>query len=361
MHVLCLDSGSSSLKHALYDMPAERLDGSGTVEARADDQLGALGDVVKSAQASGTKIGAVGHRLVFGGPDRAAPLAIDDALVAEFAGYEPLDPLHLPAQLALVRGARSLLPTIPHVACFDTAFFVNMPAVAQRYPLPASVGPLVRRYGYHGLSYEYILSTGQAKGRTIVAHLGSGASMAAIRDGSPLDTTMGFSPIGGLMMGTRSGDLDPGVLLYLLRRGSSADEVEELSRLLNERSGLLGVSGTTPDMRALLERSAGDADARTAIELFIYIAVKQAAGLAAVLGGLDTLIFTGGIGEHGSSVRAGIGAGLAHLGVEIDAERNAGGDSRISSSGSDVDVLVIPTNENLVIARHTYARALLAG
>src|SRR5690242_3227118 len=210
MRVLSLDSGSSSLKYAVYDMPAERLAVSSAVDGDGAAQSSALGGVIESALASGGPIDAVGHRIVLGGPVHDAHERITDALIADLAGLEALDPLHLPAQLRLVRRAREALPAAMHAACFDTAFFRDMPAVARRYPLPASLGPALRRYGFHGLSYEYVATTGLTAGRTIVAHLGSGASMAAIRDGAPLDTTMGFSPLGGLMMATRPGDLDPG-------------------------------------------------------------------------------------------------------------------------------------------------------
>ena len=351
MHVLCLDSGSSSLKHALLDMPAEALVSSGTLEARGAAQPAALADIVGAVRSTRLGIDAVGHRIVFGGPRFSAPQTIDDALVAELTSFESLDPLHMPVQLALVRRARELLPSVPHVACFDTAFFHDMPEIARRYPLPA-IDPLVRRYGFHGLSYEYIVSTGVARGRCIVAHLGSGASMAALSEGKPIDTTMGFTPLGGIMMGTRPGDLDPGVLLFFMRSGA-APAVDALAALLNEKSGLLGVSETTSDMRSLLAASSSDRRARAAVDLFVYIALKHAASLAAVLGGLDTVVFTGGVGERAAPVRAGICRGLAHLGVAIDAARNDRDESRITADGTRVEVLVIPTNESLVMARHT--------
>lgn len=358
MRVLCLDSGSSSLKFGLYDMPAETLVRSGEAPGlRGAAQAEALAGIIDASDSSAGQVDAVGHRIVAGGPEFARPRAVDDALVAALASLVALDPLHLPAQLSLVRRARELLPSATHVACFDTAFFHDMPALAQRLPLPGDAGRLLRRYGYHGLSYEYVVSTGLARGRAIVAHLGSGASMAALRDGTPVDTTMGFSPLGGLMMGTRPGDLDPGALLYLLRSGAARD-VDALGALLNERSGLRGVSATSSDMRELLARSSSDERARDAVALFIYVAVKHAAALAAVLGGIDTLVFTGGIGERAAPVRAGICGGLAHLGVELDPASNERGDERISSERSGVRVLVVPTNESLIIARHTRSVAV---
>jgi acetate kinase len=353
MHVLCLDSGSSSLKHALYDMPGELLLRHGVLEASGPEQPAALSELIGAVRPSEPSIDAVGHRIVFGGPNHDTPQMLDDALVAELETLVAFDPLHLPAELALVRQARASLPSARQVACFDSAFHRRMPAVARRYPLPKDVGPMLQRYGYHGLSYEYIVSTGHAKGRAIVAHLGNGASLAAVRDGQPVDTTMGFTPLGGLMMGTRPGDLDPGVLLYLLRSG--AFDTQSLSALLNERSGLLGVSGAGADMRMLLEQAPGDADARDAVELFNYLAVKQVGALAAVLGGLDTLIFTGGIGEHAAPIRKTMCGALGYLGVELDGERNDRGEERISSETSAVTVRVIPTDENLMIARHAYA------
>ena len=353
MRVLALDSGSSSLKYAVYEMPAERLAASSAVDGDAAAQTDALDGVIKSVIASGA-IDAVGHRIVLGGPEHTTHEPFTDALVAELEALEALDPLHLPAQLRLVRRAREALPSAMHAACFDTAFFRDMPAAARRYSLPASLGPEIRRYGFHGLSYEYVASTGLTAGRTVVAHLGSGASMTAMRDGAPLDTTMGFSPLGGLMMGTRPGDLDPGVLLYLLRR-TGAPDVDMLTRMLNEQSGLLGVSQTSADMRELIARSPADDRARNAVELFVYLAVKHANSLTGVCGGLDTLIFTGGIGERAPSIRQGICAGLAHLGVEVDEAPNARSERKISSAGSAVDVLVVPTNESVVIARHTHA------
>jgi acetate kinase len=355
MHVLCLDSGSSSLKHALYDMPAERLVQHGTLEASGPDQPAALDEVIRAVRSKRAPIDAVGHRIVFGGPDHAAPHLLDEALVADLDALVSFDPLHLPAELALVRHARESLPAVPQIACFDSAFHRRMPAVARRYPLPSDVGSMVQRYGYHGLSYEFIVSTGQAKGRSIIAHLGNGASLAAVKDGEPIDTTMGFSPIGGLMMGTRPGDLDPGVVLHLLRSG--AFDVAALTALLNERSGLLGVSGASADMRALLERATADKAASEAVELFVYLTVKQIGALAAALGGLDTLIFTGGIGEHAAPIRKAICGGCAYLGVEIADERNDRGEERISSDASAVAVRVIPTNENLMIARHVFGVA----
>ncbi|MFY9739399.1 MAG: acetate kinase, partial [Candidatus Cybelea sp.] len=240
---------------------------------------------------------------------------------------------------------------------FDTAFHRRMPMVAQRLPLPRELwAEGVRRYGFHGLSYESIvrkLGREGTRGRMIVAHLGNGASLAAIQDGKPVDTTMGLTALGGLMMGTRPGDMDPGVLLYLLR--SQRYALPELDEVLWERSGLLGVSEISADMRTLLERRASDIAAAEAVELFVYQAKKYIGALVAVLGGLDTLVFTGGIGERAAPVRWEIAHGLAHLGVELDPARNDRGSPIVSADGSRVLVRVIAAQENLMVARHTYA------
>jgi acetate kinase len=308
---------------------------------------------------------AIGHRIVHGGerfirPERATP-----EVLSALDGLVPLAPDHLPQELDVVRAAGEAYPGVPQVLCFDTAFHRGMPDVARRYPLPALAGGRrLVRFGFHGLSYEYLLGRmrtlagpGGLPRRLVLAHLGSGASLAAVRDGGPADTTMGFTPAGGLMMGTRPGDLDPGVLLYLLREEGLG--VPELDALINRRSGLLGVSGTSPDMRELLDHEEEDPGAAAAIGLFCYLATKQLGAMVAALGGLDALVFSGGIGEHAPAIRERIGAGAAHLGVKLDPERNRRGTELISAPGSAVAVRVLPTDEELVIARHTAAR--LAG
>jgi acetate kinase len=243
------------------------------------------------------------------------------------------------------------------VVCFDTAFHHRMPMVAQRLPLPRELrSEGVRRYGFHGLSYESIvreLGNAGTRGLMIVAHLGSGASLAAMRNGKPVDTTMGFSPLGGLMMGTRPGDLDPGALLYLLRAGRYTPA--ELDTVLTEHSGLLGVSQISADMRTLLARRATDVAAAEAVELFVYQAKKHVGALVAVLGGLDTLVFTGGIGEGSAAIRSEICANLSNLGIDLDSIRNAAGEGIISDDSAHVVVRVIAANENLMVARHTFA------
>jgi acetate kinase len=299
---------------------------------------------------------AVGHRLVHGGPAHAAPERLDARLFERLRALIPFAPLHLPSELAVIEAVAARFPDLPQVVCFDTAFHRSMPELAQRLPLPGTLWDLgVRRYGFHGLSYEYVLGAlGPGRsGRLIIAHLGNGASLAAIRDGQPCETTMGLTPTGGLMMGTRSGDLDPGVLLYLL--GQSGYDRARLNRLVNQEAGLLGVSGTSPDMKTLLAARGKDPGAALAVRMFCYHVRKHIGALAAVLGGLDMLVFTGGIGERAAPVRREVCDGLEHLGVRLDPERNDAHADPISAAGIRCTVRVIPTNEDLMIARHTHA------
>ena len=380
--ILCLNSGSSSLKFALYrpQGAGEALLAAGAVERiglaegllwvrGADrgrsllleqkedlpDHEAAVDAVFAAAQQLRLpEPGAVGHRVVHGGPDHTAPERVDGRLLADLRALVPLAPLHLPGAVAGIEAVAARFPHIPQAACFDTAFHRRMPELAQRFALPGTLWEEgVRRYGFHGLSYEYVLDALEdaARGRVIVAHLGNGASMAAVRDGAPVDTTMGFTPAGGFMMGTRSGDLDPGVLIHLMRaRGWGADEIE---RLVTRAAGLLGVSGLSPDMKTLLEAREQDPQAALAVDLFCYQARKHVGALTAVLDGLDTLVFTGGIGERAAPVRRRICEGLAHLGIEIDVERNQAHAGTISTPRSPCTVRVIPTDEDLMIARHT--------
>ncbi|HME81412.1 MAG TPA: acetate/propionate family kinase [Candidatus Eremiobacteraceae bacterium] len=352
VRILCLNSGSSSLKYAIYEMPAEQLLGSGEEDiTSARDQPAALRSVLDSVKRQGLQLDAIGHRVVFGGPEHMEPQRVDSELIASLERLVEFDPTHT-AALTAMRYVAAHVPEVPAVACFDSAFHKDMPAVAQSYPLPSDLGPMVRRFGYHGLSYEYVVSAIPPLERTLIAHLGNGASLAAIRNGRSIDTTMGFSPLGGVMMGTRPGDLDPGVLIYLLR--AKRLDAEALSELLNSRSGLLGVSGTA-DMRELLRRAAGDRAAQDAISLYVYIAVKHIGALVAVLGGLDQFVFTGGIGEHAAPIRKAICAGCAYLGVVIDDQLNDANAACISAASSRVAVLVVATNEDLMIARHVSA------
>ncbi|MGA2285036.1 MAG: acetate/propionate family kinase [Dehalococcoidia bacterium] len=390
--LLTINTGSSSLKAALYPLDS---DGNPLVRALVTrialagsrmrivdvggatllDQEGDLPDHASAVREMLAWLGgrgfdgdlrAVGHRVVHGGSRYVEPQPITAALIDAVEKMVPIDPDHLPQALDAIREAGRAYPKVPQVACFDTAFHRHMPRVAQLYALPSRLAEAgVIRYGFHGLSYEYIMQElrtidpGAADGRVIIAHLGNGASMAAVRDGVGVDTTMGFSPIGGLMMGTRSGDLDPGVLLYLLReQGTSA---AFLSDLVNQEAGLLGVSGVSADMRDLLDREAVDAAAATAVELFCYQAKKFLGALVAVLGGLDTLIFTAGIGENAASVRQRICAGLGFVGVALDPHANEANAPVISGGASHVVVRVMKTDEDLMIARHTRSLVMRGG
>jgi acetate kinase len=312
-------------------------------------------------------VNAAGHRIVHGGERYVRPEIVDDDLLQALDALVPLAPDHLPQEIKAIREFRRLHPDLMQVACFDTAFHRSMPEVAQRYALPEEVRRQgVLRYGFHGLSYEYILSqlssaagAGIAKGRVIIAHLGNGASMGAFRNGKSIDTTMGFTPAGGLVMSTRSGDLDPGVLVYLL--GEKGLDASALNRMVNKQAGLLGASGTTSSMKELLDNEPRDARAAAAVDLFCYQARKFVGALAAVLGGLDTLIFTGGIGENAPSIRERICKDLEFLGIDLDRDRNLKNSSIISRDRSPVAIRVMKTNEELMIARHTYALIMRGG
>ena len=298
----------------------------------------------------------VGHRIVHGGERYSQPVLIDGAVIAGLQQLAPMAPLHEPQQIAAIRAIRAASPHVRQVACFDTAFHSQQPALARSFALPRDYSARgIRRYGFHGLSYEYIVSVLPhvapecAGKRLVVAHLGNGASMCAIRDGRSIATTMGFTALDGLMMGTRCGSLDPGVLLYLLQHEHlGAGEIE---RLLYERSGLLGVSGISSDMRELLASSRPEA--AEAVDLFVYRISRELGSLAAALGGVDALIFTGGIGEHAAQIRARVCLEAAWLGVTLDQSANERGGPRISVGTSSASAWVIPTDENLMVARHT--------
>ncbi|HUE13708.1 MAG TPA: acetate/propionate family kinase, partial [Planctomycetaceae bacterium] len=310
-------------------------------------------------QTAAKNLEAIGHRIVHGGSKHTHPQRITPQLVASLRELIPWAPDHLPHEIDAIELVSQSYPSLAQVACFDTAFHSDMPRLAKIFALPRHFDDEgVRRYGFHGLSYEYILGelrnkvgAEAADGRVVMAHLGNGSSLAAVRDGKCLDTTMGFTPTGGLVMSTRSGDLDPGIILYLLReKGLTLAEVDSL---VNQQAGLLGVSGTSSDMADLLAREAADPHAAEAVALFCRQAKKFLASFAGVLGGLDTLIFTAGIGENAPSVRWRICQDLAFLGVHIDADRNDASDPIISTDDSRVTVRVMKTNEELMIARHT--------
>jgi acetate kinase len=304
----------------------------------------------------GARILGVGHRVVHGGAKYSRPTIVTAEVLHDLRELIPLAPLHQPHNLAAIEAIAERLPGVPQVACFDTGFHRGQPAVAEVVPLPKDVcGPGVQRYGFHGLSYEYIASILPeaapeiAGGRVIVAHLGSGASLCAMKNRKSVDSTMGFTALDGLCMGTRPGALDPGVVLHLFQnRGLSAKEVESV---LYKKSGLLGISGISNDMRDLLGSS--DPAARLAVDYFVYRAAKEIGALAAALGGVDALVFTAGIGENSPEIRARICEASAWLGVDLDRAANEGKGPRISKAGSEVSAWVIPTNEELLIARHT--------
>lgn len=384
-HILTINSGSSSLKLAIFQGGADvRQVWSGSVESigasRSDMRaFDADGTLITSQQpqvatqrealelllaslgerASDSAIDAIGHRLVHGGRTFSQPQVLDDEALAALRQLIPLAPNHLPAELDAIGLLGQRYPQTPHVACFDTAFHRTLPIEAQIFGLPRHYyDEGVLRYGFHGLSYEYVLQelarlagAAAAHGRLILAHLGNGASMAAVRDGRSIDTTMGLTPLGGLVMGTRAGDLDPGVMLYLLQeRGVSP---EQLGTSVAKQGGLLGVSARSSDMRELLAAEAADERAAQAIALFCHSARKSIGALAATLGGLDTLVFTGGIGENAADIRLCICVGLGFIGVTVDEERNTAHAPIISPDGGKVAVRVIKTNEDAMIARHT--------
>ncbi len=380
--VLCINVGSSSCKFALYSISggtesliaegaADRIgssggkirihDADGRILAEADRVLArpqvavdALFDEFERLKLPG--LDAVGHRIVHGGPRHVAPEIVTPALLDDLKKLIPFAPLHMPGGIEGIEAVAGRHPKLPQVVCFDTAFHRGMPERAERFPLPRELWDAgIRRYGFHGISYEYIM---QALGadvppRLIIAHLGNGASMAAVLNGHPHDTTMGFTPAGGFMMGTRPGDLDPGVIVYLLEQ--KRYDAKRLAELVNLKSGLLGVSGLSSDVKTLLDAREANVDAAMAIEMFCYQIRKSVGALAAALGGLDMLIFTGGIGEHAAAVRAEVCDGLAYLGLVIDPRPNDSNEDTISTAGSKCRVRVIPTNENLMVARHTAA------
>ena len=378
-HILCINSGSSSIKFALYATGdgEETALGSGAVERigqsagriwlrregqgrvdrtdRFPDQRGALQAILEALQEAGCVApDGVGHRVVSGGPRYLEHCRIDADFLQHIREYLRFAPLHLPAEIAAVEALQTAWPDIPQVACFDTAFHRTIPEVASRLPLPRNLWHEgVRKYGFHGLSYEYIVSrlAGAIQGRTIIAHLGNGASLAAVRDGRCMDTSMGLTPTGGLVMGTRCGDLDPGVLLYLIEE--KGYDGPQLERLLNHLSGLLGISAISGDMQTLLSLRANEPHAQQALDIFAYSARKQIGAMVAALGGIDRLVFTGGIGEHAAPMRWAICRGLEYLGLQLDPLRNDAQNTVISTADSVVQVQVIPTNEDLIIARHT--------
>ncbi len=304
---------------------------------------------------------AIGHRVVHGGRDYREPQRVTPVVMEELKRLSPFDPEHLPAEIELIEACARRYPRLPQVVCFDTAFHRDMPNVARLLPIPRRYEKLgLQRYGFHGLSYAFLMrelsrigKPGEANGRVILAHLGNGASMAAVKDGKSIETTMGFTPASGMPMSRRSGDLDPGLVSYLAR--TEGMTVEQFHRMANSESGLLGVSEISADMRDLLKEEGNDPRAAEAVALFCYQAKKTIGSLAAALGGLDTLVFSAGIGEHAPVIRARICDGLEFLGVVIDHARNQKNDAVISKEGGRVTVRVIPTDEEREIAASVMA------
>ena len=377
--ILTLNGGSSSIKFAVFDGELRVLHGGIERIGRTDASLQVVNaDGAREQQSLAAtdfaqtiaslcqwldtridlgSITVVGHRVVHGGPRHFEPESITPEVLNDLRSIVPLDPNHLPAEIRLIEAFGQRLPDVPQIACFDTAFHRDLPTVAKLLPIPrryADAG--LRRFGFHGLSYSFLLEELErqagaevANGRVILAHLGSGASMAAVVGGKCIDTTMGLTPTGGLVMGTRTGDLDPGVMLYLARsEGLSTDRLDDL---VNRKSGLLGISETSADVRDLLAREATDSRAAEALDVFCYQARKWIGALAAALGGLDTLVFSGGIGEHSAPIRERIGRDLGFLGIHLDASANTANAPVISATGSRGSVRVIPTDEEQMIAR----------
>ena len=375
--ILVLNAGSSSIKFSVFSAdltpgPHGQVEGIGTAPrlqisgqpditpegATATDHAGAIRlihDWLEAHHAGEHELAAVGHRVLHGGLTYDRPVRIDAAVIKALDELVPLAPLHQPPALAGIRAMSETAPTLPQYACFDTAFHHSQPRLAKMFALPRQLtDDGIIRYGFHGISYEYIASVLPpeiAAGRVVVAHLGNGASMCAMHTGKSVATTMSFTALDGLPMGTRSGAIDPGVLLYLLQqRGMTPHELEDL---LYHRSGLLGVSGISSDMRTL--QASDRAEAKEAIALFCYQIVRELGSLAAALGGLDGLVFTGGIGEHADAMRAVVVGQSRWLGLTLDEGANARHGPRISQAGAAPSAWVIPTDENLMIARHVRA------
>jgi acetate kinase len=385
--ILTVNGGSSTIKFAVFAanaatkrLLAGQVDGIGrpgaTLTAESSRVAVAAADHRQAAHSlidwiagwnGGEAFRGIGHRVVHGGTRLNSHQFVTPDLLAELGRMQPLDLTHLPREIALIDAFRERFPGVPQVACFDTAFHRDLPEVAQILPIPRRYFDAgIRRLGFHGLSYTYLLEELRriagpaADGRVILAHLGSGASMSALHRGAPIDTTMAFTPTAGLVMGTRPGDLDPGLLVYLMRAENLAPE--QIDEFISHRCGLAGVSESTGEMRDLVACRATDANKRQAFELFCYEAKKWIGAYSAALGGLDTLVFSGGIGEHAPEVRAAICQGLDYLGIRLDADLNsrvAAKAAVISASGSPVTVYVIPTDEELMIAR--IVADLLAG
>ena len=359
MIVLALNSGSSSLKLGLFRVQAAHLEElSATTVANASTAQ-AFASIKEFLATPGVPTpDAIGHRVVHGGPALRQHCLLDAFAIQQLEAAVAFAPLHMPAALSFIRFAQAQFPGLPQVACFDTTFHANLPDVARILPIPQELRSAgIQRFGFHGLSYESILhALGQElPDRIVIAHLGNGASVTAVGGGRSIDTSMGLTPTGGAIMGTRSGDLDPGVLLYLMRELKF--DVAKLAELVDQKSGLLGISGISSDMRRLHEAASHNDDARLAIQMFCYSVGKQIAAMIAALDGIDLLVFTGGIGENDAMVRAGICGHLSWIGVNLDEDRNQPASQLINSASSRCAVRVIPSQEDEQIARHTFALA----
>lgn len=378
-YLLAVNAGSSSIKLAVFSAndPTEKLleaainnigqsssgftSGNQTRPVTAEDHTAAAHTLLRwlTTKVSTANIIAVGHRIVHGGPKYSKPQIVDDRLLADLQELTAFDPNHLPVELQLIETFQALLPDTLQVVCFDTAFHHDLPTVAQLLPIPRRLAMEgIRRYGFHGLSYAFILEELRrvegdvaANGKVIIAHLGSGASLAAVWAGKPIDTTMSMTPASGIPMSTRSGDLDPGLALYLAH--TQGHDVDRFNRMVNFESGLLGISETTADMERLLEIEASDKRAKDAVDIFCYQVRKSIGAMASALGGLNTLVFTGGMGENAPKIRARICENLDFLGITLDARRNREGARLISAEGSPAGVHVIHTDEAATIARET--------
>ncbi|MDB5386870.1 MAG: Acetate kinase [Planctomycetaceae bacterium] len=385
--ILTVNSGSTSIKFAMFDCSdslrrilhgaIERIgqtDATFTVTianpaevvsrpvCAADGQaaINLLLDWINERLGSEALI-AVGHRIVHGGPKYHAPERITSVMLDDLRQFSPFDPEHLPQEILLAESVQRRFPELPQIGCFDTGFHHDLPRIAQLLPLPRRYEAQgVRRYGFHGLSYTYlteelarltpkVTAQGAAQGCVVFAHLGGGASLAAVRDGKPIDTSMGFTPTSGVMMGSRTGDLDPGLVCYLARTEQMT--AAQFQRMVNHESGLIGVSETSSDMQVLLQRESYDVRAAEAVALFCYQVIKWIGAFAAAMGGLDALVFSGGIGENAPQIRSRICEGVRFLGIQLDEQRNRKNQCVISSENSRVEIRVIPTDEELIIAR----------
>jgi len=355
--ILTINAGSSSVKFALFGVDGTVIE-RGVTETAAGHEAAAkfIFDWL-AARLGGATPAAIGYRVVHGGPKYSEPALITDEVLRDLAAITPFDPEHLPEEMHLIEALRKQFPGVPHVACFDTAFHNDMPRVAHILPIPRKYGAQgVRRYGFHGLSYSFLMEelarvagTDAAAGRVVLAHLGSGASLCAVRGGTSVDTTMAFTPTAGIPMSTRSGDLDPGLAFYFARTEGMTPQ--QFNKMVDFESGLLGISETTADMHALILNSDNDPRAAEAVAVFCYEVKKRIGAFAAAMGGIDTIVFAGGIGEAAPKIRARVCEGLEFLGVALDAAKNDAGEALISATAGKVAVRVMHTDEEAMIAR----------